>query len=165
MPAALRGEADIEHDARPQQCVADLVEAALEIRKAIAREEIARAVTIDEAVIDSNDRADYITSVAAHGGLIVAALHGEVQGFCCVDHWCFFRKPFISLLIVSPDARRLGLGAGLLAHGSRAHPELWTSTNQSNTPMRKLLHKAGWRYCGALDGLDEGDPERFYRTA
>lgn len=137
----------------------------MEIRKAIAPEEIARAVTIDEALLGSNDRADYITSVAENGGLSVAALSGEVQAFCCLDRGYFFGKPFISLLVVSPDARRLGLGAGLLSHTTSAYPEVWTSTNRSNAAMRKLLDKAGWRYCGELIGLDEGDPERFYRTA
>ncbi|MEM8590388.1 MAG: GNAT family N-acetyltransferase [Pseudomonadota bacterium] len=137
----------------------------MKIKKATAPDEIARAVTIDEAVLGSNDRAGYITSVAEYGGLSVAALRGDVRAFCCLDHGYFFGKPFISLLIVSPDARRVGLGAGLLAHSSSAYPEVWTSTNRSNSAMRALLDKAGWRYCGELSGLDEGDPERFYRTA
>ena len=161
----LTGAADIENNASYYQCVTDFAEAVLEIRNAITPDEIARAVTIDEALLGSNDRADYITSVAENGGLSVAALRDEVQAFCCLDHGYFFGKPFISLLIVSPNARRLGLGAGLLSHNSSAHPEIWTSTNQSNSAMRKLLDKAGWRYCGELSGLDEGDPERFYRTA
>ena len=157
--------ADIENGASYHRYVAGSVEVAVEIRKAITPDDIARAVSIDEALLGSNDRADYITSVAENGGLSVAALRGEVQAFCCLDHGYFFGKPFISLLIVSPDARRLGLGAGLLSHNSSAYPEVWTSTNQSNSAMRKLLDKAGWRYCGELSGLDEGDPERFYRTA
>ncbi|MEO1105792.1 MAG: hypothetical protein AAFW98_19025, partial [Pseudomonadota bacterium] len=139
--------------------------ATLDIRKATTPDEIAHAVTIAEALLGSNDRADYIASVAENGGLSVAALHDEVQAFCCLDHGYFFEKPFISLLIVSLNARRLGLGAGLLAHHSSAYPEVWTSTNRSNAAMRKLLDKAGWRYLGELSGLDEGDPERFYRTA
>ncbi len=137
----------------------------MEIRKATSPNDIARAVAIDGALLASSERADYIASVAENGGLSVAARDGEVQAFCCLDHGYFFEKPFVSLLIVSPAARRLGLGTGLLSHHARAHPELWTSTNRSNNPMRKLLDRAGWRYCGELSGLDEGDPERFYRTA
>ena len=158
-------ETDIEDDAYYHRCDAGFVEAALEIRKAVTPDEIACAVTIEEPLFGSSGRADYITSVAENGGLSVAALRGEVQAFCCLDHGYFFGKPFISLLIVSPGARRLGLGAGLLSHNASAYPEVWTSTNQSNSAMRKLLDKAGWRYCGELSGLDEGDPERFYRTA
>ena len=162
---AVRDEADIESSVSYRQRFACFVESALEIREAVTRDEIARAVAIDKALLGSNDRTDYITSVAEKGGLSVAGLRGEVQAFCCLDRDYFFGKPFISLLIVSPEARRLGLGAGLLSHNSSAYPEVWTSTNQSNSAMRKLLDKVGWRYCGELSGLDEGDPERFYRTA
>lgn len=163
--AAMGDDADIENGAKYRQGVDGFVEAALQIRKATTADEIARAVAIDDALPGTDDRADYITSVAENGGLSVATLHGEVQAFCCLDHGYFFGKPFISLLIVSPDARRLGLGTGLLLHNSTAYPEVWTSTNRSNAAMRTLLDKAGWRYCGEVNGLDEGDPERFYRTA
>lgn len=140
------------------------METALEIRKAFTPNEIASAVAIDEAQIGSKARADYITSVAESGGLSVAVLRNEVQAFCCLDHNYFFEKPFISLLIVSPDARRLGLGAGLLSYSSHMFPEIWTSTNRSNSVMQKLLKKAGWRYCGEIGGLDDGDPEQFFKT-
>lgn len=158
-------EADIDDVTRYLQSDADVKGAALEIRKASTPNEIASAVAIDEAQIGSKDRADYITSVAESGGLSVAFLRHEVQAFCCLDHDYFFEKPFISLLIVSPDVRRLGLGAGLLTHSSRMFPEVWTSTNRSNAAMRALLEREGWRYCGELNGLDEGDPEQFFKTA
>jgi len=136
----------------------------LEIREGKTPNAIALAVAIDEAVIGSSKRADYIASVAENGGLKVALLRGEAQAFCCIDHTYFFDKPFVSLLIVAPEARRCGLGAALLTHCASRFPEIWTSTNQSNNAMRTLLDMLGWRYCGELSGLDEGDPERFYRT-
>ncbi len=136
----------------------------MEIRKADASDDIAQAVLIDESLFGSSGRAYHIASVAEAGGLSVAALHGEVKGFCCLDHSYFFEKPFISLLIISPDARRLGLGKGLLLHSCSAYSEVWTSTNQSNSAMRSLLTKAGWEYCGELCGLDEGDPELFFKA-
>jgi hypothetical protein len=141
------------------------VEAALEIRNAFAPNEVASAVAMDEAHMGSKDRAEYITSVAESGGLSVAVLRGGIQAFCCLDHSYFLEKPFISLLIVTPEARRLGLATSLLLHNSRLFPEVWTSTNRSNSSMRKLLKKAGWRYCGELSGLDEADPEQFFKSA
>lgn len=162
---AVRHKADIDDDTRYLQSDAGFMEAALEIRRAFTPNEIASAVAIDEAQMGSTDRADYISSVAESGGLSVAVLRHEVQAFCCLDHNYFFEKPFISLLIVSPDARRLGLGAGLLAHNSRMFPEVWTSTNRSNFAMQNLLKKAGWRYCGEISGLDEDDSEQFFKTA
>lgn len=137
----------------------------VEIRIASAPNEIARAIAIDEGLTGSASRRGYITSVAEKGGLRVAALHGEIRAFSCVDHGYFFGKPFVSLLVVSADARRCGLGAGLLALHARTYRETWTSTNRSNIAMQKLLEKAGWRYCGELSGLDEGDDELFYRTS
>lgn len=137
----------------------------MEIRKALAPGDIAKAVAIDKAQIGSQKRSDYITSVALRGGLSVVATEGGIQAFSCLDHSYFFGKPFISLVIVAPLASRQGLGTGLLLHSSHMFPEVWTSTNRSNEPMRKLLKKAGWRYCGEVSGLDEGDPEYFFRSA
>ncbi len=91
-------------------------------------------------------------------------LNNEVKAFCCLDHRYFFEKPFISLLIVAADVRRQGLGVGLLLYNSSRFPQVWTSSNRSNTAMRELLTKAGWCFCGELSGLDEGDPEQFFKT-
>jgi len=136
----------------------------LEIRKTTAPQDITRAISIDEALLGSNKRGGYITSVAKNGGLSVALLDGEIQAFSCLDHGYFFGKPFVSLLIVSPNARRLGLGSSLLREPASACPEVWTSTNESNSAMRQLLRALGWQFCGSVEGLDENDPERFYRT-
>lgn len=136
----------------------------LETRRAIEQAEIDRAIAIDEIVTGSKNRSEYITSVAARGGLSVATQQNEMRAFCCLDHQYFFEKPFISLLIVDPRARRCGLGFSLLSFNSQGMQEVWTSTNRSNAPMRALLEKSGWRFCGELDGLDTGDPERFYKT-
>ena len=39
---------------------------------------------------------------------------------------------------------------------------MFTSTNESNTPMRQLLQSEGWSPSGVLTGLDEGDPEHVF---
>lgn len=139
------------------------VEAALEIRTTSLHREIVCAIALDEAQIDSKDRANYIMSVAESGGLSVAVSEIGVQAFCCLDRRFFLGKPFISLLIVSSGARRQGLGSALLSLQVTAWSEVWTSTNRSNFEMRALLQKAGFRFCGELDGLDEGDPEQFFK--
>jgi ribosomal protein S18 acetylase RimI-like enzyme len=77
----------------------------------------------------------------------------------------FFRSPFIEMLVVSPLTRRQGIGRALVEHciGLVAPNEkLWTSTNESNTPMRAMLPQLGFTYTGQFAGLDEGDPERIY---
>lgn len=139
-----------------------MVDGVLVTRRATDQADIHRAIAIDEVVTGSNGRSAYIASVAARGGLSVAALQNEVRAFCCLDHRYFFEKPFVSLLIVEPGARRHGLGFSLLSFSSQGLREVWTSTNRSNAPMRAMLEKSGWRYCGEVDGLDAGDPELFF---
>lgn len=77
----------------------------------------------------------------------------------------FFRSPFIEMLVVSPSTRRQGIGRALMEHciGLVPHDQkLWTSTNESNAPMRAMLPQLGFVYTGQFAGLDEGDPERIY---
>ena len=47
---------------------------------------------------------------------------------------------------------------------SSDYSEIWTSTNRSNLAMRALLAKLEWKFCGDLNGLDEGDPEMFFKS-
>jgi hypothetical protein len=41
-------------------------------------------------------------------------------------------------------------------------PKLFTSTNESNTPMRSLLREQGFEASGVIHNLDEGDPELVF---
>jgi len=91
-------------------------------------------------------------------------LRADVRAFCFLDLGYFFGKPFVPLLVVSPDAGRRGLGTGLPALAPGTYPEVRTSTNPSNSAMRGLLDTMGWRCCDRLSGLDDGDDELFCRT-
>lgn len=76
----------------------------------------------------------------------------------------FFNYPFVDLVHVSGARRREGVGTALMTHCEQAHDadRIFTSTNESNTAMRALLAGIGWRPCGRVDALDEGDPELFF---
>ena len=135
-----------------------------EIILARAAVDIAAAVALDARHMGHGARAAYIRGVAADGGLYVAKGDSGVEGFCCLDHRYFFHKPFISLLNVAPAHRRRGIGRRLLRFvGEIDFDDLWTSTNESNAPMRTLLAAEKWRPCGAVHGLDADDPELFFR--
>ena len=77
----------------------------------------------------------------------------------------FFRSPFIELLVVASTARRQGIGGALIEHCIALTPpdqKLWTSTNESNTPMRNLLPQLGFIQTGMFEHLDPGDPELIF---
>lgn len=76
----------------------------------------------------------------------------------------FYGRDFIELLVVAADHRRQGLGRELMrtAVAAATSTAVFTSTNESNAPMRALLESEGWSISGKLNGLDDGDPELVY---
>jgi hypothetical protein len=72
------------------------------------------------------------------------------------------------LLVVADAWRRRRVGRQLLNAATRLATTdvVFTSTNESNQPMRALLSDEHWLVSGTLNGLDDGDPEIvFYRRA
>ncbi|MEO1688319.1 MAG: GNAT family N-acetyltransferase [Pseudomonadota bacterium] len=136
----------------------------MQLRPGLTDDDVAAAARIDADATGARARARAIAAAAERGGLTLAELEGRVVGFCCLDARGFFDRPFVSLLIVAPHARRRGVGLGLLRAAASGRAETWTSTNRSNAPMRSLLASAGWRFCGEVEGLDVGDPELFFKT-
>lgn len=113
--------------------------------------------------IDPYCRKETISQALSRGECYVVVVDNAVRGFA-IMHYHFFEHGFVDLLVVAADARRQGLGLALLDYlwaACRAE-KLFASTNRSNEPMRKLLAKAGFTYCGSIDALDEGDPELFF---
>lgn len=76
----------------------------------------------------------------------------------------FFEQAFIPLVVVRDSARRRGVGSAIIrALESRCRAaKLFTSTNASNEPMRRLLAQLGFIPSGQVDNLDEGDPELIF---
>jgi GNAT superfamily N-acetyltransferase len=93
----------------------------------------------------------------------LATLDDEPAGYAVVTRH-FFNFPFVDLLHVSDALRRGGVGRALMAHCEAAHDadRIFTSTNESNVPMRALMVAMAWRPCGQVDALDPGDPELFF---
>jgi ribosomal protein S18 acetylase RimI-like enzyme len=77
----------------------------------------------------------------------------------------FFDSFFIKLVAVAEAERRAGVGTAMIEHLIDLIPpgeKLWTSTNESNAPMRALLPRLGFIESGRIDNLDEGDPELVF---
>jgi ribosomal protein S18 acetylase RimI-like enzyme len=98
------------------------------------------------------------------GLVLMAESNSKPQGYLTLEY-TFFEQGFVTMLMVASNARRCGVGVRLLyaAEAACTAPKLFTSTNVSNHPMQQLLQRAGWSAVGLLHGLDEGDPELFYR--
>ena len=115
------------------------------------------------AAVDPFRREEQISQAIAERQCFTAASDSGIVGFFILnDH--FFGNSFIDLLIVRADCRCQGIGTALIDHAKRNRKtrKLFTSTNESNAPMQALLAKTGFRPCGQVDALDEGDPERIY---
>ncbi len=102
---------------------------------------------------------------AGQPGLIrlVAILNGGVVGYVEMAT-TFFHQPFIGLLRVRPEHCRQGIATALMkAMEAKCQGEkLFTSTNDSNSAMQAFLAKLGYRRCGSVEELDEGDPELIF---
>ena len=110
------------------------------------------------------ERVTAIRTHVAEGHTLVVQDGLSVVGYLVVLPRHFFGRDFIELLIVHPEHQRRGLGSSLLAAAVSAATtdRVFTSTNQSNGPMKALLASKGWTLSGTLDGLDPGDPEEVY---
>ncbi len=93
----------------------------------------------------------------------VAADQERAVGFLVLEY-TFYEHGFVSLLMVRQDSRRRGVGRALLRNAISicATPKLFTSTNESNSPMRSLLLEQGFEASGVIHNLDEGDPELVF---
>jgi GNAT superfamily N-acetyltransferase len=119
-------------------------------------------VHVDPRLAEPGRRA-HVGELLALGLSWLALANGEPVGFAIVSRH-FFAFPFVDLLVVNEAERRGGIGSALMAHCAASHDadRIFTSTNESNAPMRALLAKAGWTPSGQVDNLDPGDPELFF---
>jgi GNAT superfamily N-acetyltransferase len=108
------------------------------------------------------DRATRFERAASKGRLLVAEVDGDLVGYAAQGR--FFDYDFLELLAVRPDKRRQGIATALIrAVEARSRSgKLFTSTNRSNLPMRRLCDRLGFQRSGAVENLDNDDPELIY---
>jgi len=130
---------------------------AVSVRRAHT-DDIAGVLAIDH--IDG--RADEIRHAIQRGRCLIAEDGAGIVGFCVDGR--LFAFAFLELLAVAPSHRRRGVGTSLVKawEASAATTKVFTSTNESNIPMRRLCEALGYVRTGLIENLDEGDPEFFY---
>ena len=120
-------------------------------------------VKLDESVIGSQSRECVIRHAVESGRCYIVNTGPNIAAYGIMDY-NFYEKGFISLLIVDQKLRRKGFGKLLVKTfiDQCKSDKLFTSTNRSNLPMQKFLENCGFKRCGIIDELDEGDPEIIY---
>jgi GNAT superfamily N-acetyltransferase len=118
---------------------------------------------VDPTLLTYPGRADEVRRLLLLGDSWVAELDGSLVGYLLVSGH-FFSKPFVDLLVVSESHRRRCIGSALMSRCEAAHmnDRMFTSTNESNAPMRALLAKIGFQESGVIENLDPGDPELVF---
>jgi GNAT superfamily N-acetyltransferase len=134
----------------------------LDIR-AIGPADVDLLAAIDPRIAPEPARRAHLIHLLGSGLSWMALADGEGVGFAIVTRH-FYALPFVDLLFVAEARRRGGVGRALMAHCEAAHDadRIFTSTNESNAPMRTLLAEAGWRPAGVVHYLDPGDPELIF---
>lgn len=124
-------------------------------------EDVSAIVAIDPQSLGGPGQ---IRTLVQEQASLVAAERGQIVGFLVLKPGHFYQRDFIDLLFVAPRWRQQGIGRALLRAGLRnaSTARVFVSTNESNTPMRELLHSEGWSASGVLTGLDKGDPEHVF---
>jgi ribosomal protein S18 acetylase RimI-like enzyme len=128
-----------------------------------AAEHIPSICEIDSLVIGSRSREQQLTEAVAKQQCIVAIEKETIIGFAVFDA-SFFGYDYISLVIVNPSLRRKGAARALIQY-IESHcitAKLFTSTNESNTPMQRVCESLGFKRSGIIENLDDGDPEWIY---
>lgn len=135
----------------------------LEVRAA-EPEDIAELIAADAHAQANPGRRARIAEWIESGHCFVAERAGRAVGYCVLNrHW--FDSFFVELVAVAEAERRTGIGTAMMEHLISLVPpgeKLWTSTNQSNTPMRSLLPRLGFVESGRIENLDDGDPELIF---
>ena len=108
-------------------------------------------VACDPIAATDARRAAFIAARVGGGECCVYESGHDILGFIILEY-TFYENGFVSLLCVHEGARRHGVGRALMHHSLRScsTPKLFTSTNQSNGPMRALLAACGFAPSGVI---------------
>ena len=131
--------------------------------QALSAGDLALLDAVDPRLAEPRRRETVSEQLALNLSWAALGPYGTPLGFAIVSRH-FYAYPFVDLLVVSEAHRRGGVGLALMDHCEASHTadRIFTSTSESNAPMRHLLAKAEWRVSGVIENLDPGDPELVF---
>lgn len=109
------------------------------------------------------NREEKITKAISNDECFLILADKQAIGFVIFDYR-FFDQGWIELIVIDEEYRGKGIGGkvfDLICEQCKTD-KIFTSTNSSNTRMQRALAKSDFSFAGELNGLDDGDPERFY---
>jgi RimJ/RimL family protein N-acetyltransferase len=109
------------------------------------------------------NREEKITKAISNDKCFLILADKQTIGFVIFDYR-FFDQGWIELIVIDEEYRGKGIGGkvfDLICEQCKTD-KIFTSTNSSNTRMQRALAKSDFSFAGELNGLDDGDPERFY---
>lgn len=120
-------------------------------------------VAFDHVALSETARTQFIHDQIKSAACYVAVIEANVVAYAVLNYK-FYDNGWIEMLYVNSRVRRQGIGSALIRHllNECRTPKLFTSTNQSNTAMQRLLATLGFVRSGLIENLDEGDPELVY---
>jgi GNAT superfamily N-acetyltransferase len=126
-------------------------------------EDLAAICGLDADVLGRDERCRLIEEAVEAGTCFVGRIDGDLAGYAILDR-SLFGQPFLALLVVARRCRRRGVASALvrLVEERVDGDRLFTSTNRSNDPMRRLCERLGFVASGYIENLDPGDPELIF---
>lgn len=120
-------------------------------------------IAFDDVAASEPARVQFIHDQISSSACYVAAIDAQVVAYVVLNYK-FYDNGWIEMLYVHPRFRRQGIGSALIRHSidECRTPKLFTSTNQSNFPMQRLLATLEFERSGFIENLDEDDPELVY---
>lgn len=120
-------------------------------------------IKIDHIAVKEESRKNLIKDALLKDEVSVVLCGSSITGYS-ITLPNFFGFPFIEMLYIDEKYRGKGLGNFLLQAITKnvQYEKIFTSTNQSNAQMKKLLLKQNWIRSGIIENLDNNDPELVY---
>jgi ribosomal protein S18 acetylase RimI-like enzyme len=126
-------------------------------------DDLTALIALDHIAAVSAERRAFMERALTERRAWVILWDGHICGYGVLSH-DFFGHSFLEMVYIAAEWRSQGLGPLLirfLETQSRT-AVFFTSTNESNGHMQRVLTKLGYERSGIIYNLDPGDPELIY---
>ena len=120
-------------------------------------------IAFDRVAASEEARIAFIFREIEASACYVTLVDGRVVAYAVLNYK-FYDNGWMEMLYVDSCFRRRGVASSLVRYliDNCRTPKLFTSTNQSNLEMQRLLEALGFSRSGTIENLDEDDPEWVY---